>query len=185
MGIEVNKIRILARHSGEAILRYVADAPLKSLRSDLGLGASTPTMSSSASSFGTGSQSSSSSTLVHARLRKLETAMMALQSDLQSQAQDLVGLAAGFAKPDDRVFIQNTATATVHYAKQRDDGHTICGWRFAPARMKTAGLPYRFVPCLNGIPGTMLCERYLPTERAVALALGGDVPLDIELSGDE
>ena len=36
-GIEINKIRILARHSGETILRYVAEAPLKSLRSDLGL----------------------------------------------------------------------------------------------------------------------------------------------------
>ena len=37
LGIEVNKIRILARHSGDTILRYVSDAPLKSLRSDLGL----------------------------------------------------------------------------------------------------------------------------------------------------
>lgn len=37
-GIEVNKIRILARHSGEAILRCVADARRKSLRADLGLG---------------------------------------------------------------------------------------------------------------------------------------------------
>ena len=36
-GIEINKIRILARHSGEAILRYVAEAPLRSLRADLGL----------------------------------------------------------------------------------------------------------------------------------------------------
>ena len=38
VGIEVNTIRILARHSGEAILRYVAEAPLRSLRADLGLG---------------------------------------------------------------------------------------------------------------------------------------------------
>ena len=36
-GIDVNKIRILARHSREAILRYVADAPPKTLRADLGL----------------------------------------------------------------------------------------------------------------------------------------------------
>ena len=27
-GMEVNKVRIMARHSGDAILRYVADAPL-------------------------------------------------------------------------------------------------------------------------------------------------------------
>jgi hypothetical protein len=35
VGVDINKIRILARRSGETILRYVADAPLKSLRSDL------------------------------------------------------------------------------------------------------------------------------------------------------
>ena len=37
IGIDVDKIRILARHSGETIMRYVQDAPLRSLRSDLGL----------------------------------------------------------------------------------------------------------------------------------------------------
>ncbi len=46
-GLEVNKIRILARHSGDTILRYVADAPLRTLGADLGIGAS----SSSSSSF--------------------------------------------------------------------------------------------------------------------------------------
>ena len=37
-GLEVNKIRILARHSGDSILRYVADVPLRTLRADLGIG---------------------------------------------------------------------------------------------------------------------------------------------------
>ena len=111
--------------------------------------------------------------------------MLALQADLQTQAQDLVGLAAGYAKPDARVFVQNVSTGTIHYAKQNDERHTICGWNFAAARKKTAGSPYRFVPCLNGIPGHLLCEKCLPTERAVALALGADIPHDIELSGDE
>ena len=36
-GMEVNKVRIIARHSGDTILRYVSDAPLESLRADLGL----------------------------------------------------------------------------------------------------------------------------------------------------
>ena len=35
-GAEINKIRIFARHSGEAILLYVAEAPLTSPRHDLG-----------------------------------------------------------------------------------------------------------------------------------------------------
>ena len=47
-GMEVNKVRIIARHSGDTILRYVAEAPLESLRADLGLsnllGKSTPSL---------------------------------------------------------------------------------------------------------------------------------------------
>ena len=47
-GMEVNKVRIIARRSGDTILRYVSEAPLKSLRADLGLcsipGTETPTM---------------------------------------------------------------------------------------------------------------------------------------------
>ena len=46
LGVEVNKARILARRSGDAILRYVADAPLKPLRPDLGLGSSSASSSS-------------------------------------------------------------------------------------------------------------------------------------------
>ena len=45
-GMEIKTIRIMARHSGDHFLRYVQDAPLRSLRADLGLTASTnPTAS--------------------------------------------------------------------------------------------------------------------------------------------
>ena len=37
LGLEVMKIRIFARHGGDTILRYVAEAPLRTLRSDLGI----------------------------------------------------------------------------------------------------------------------------------------------------
>ena len=37
LGLEINKVRLMARHSGDTIMRYVADAPLRSLRVDLGL----------------------------------------------------------------------------------------------------------------------------------------------------
>ena len=185
MGVEINKLRILARHSGDSILRYVADAPLKSLRSDLGLPATGLTSSSSSSSFALGAKSSKALDLVLSRLKKLETAMVTLQVYLQTQAQDLVGLAAGFAKPDPRVFVQNTTSGAVHYAKVNDDRHTVCGWPFGAARKKSVGSPYRFVPCLNGMPGHLICKTCLPTERAVALSLGDDVPHDIELSGED
>ena len=50
MGVEVNKIRSLARHSGDTILRYVADATLRSLRADLVLTEGGKTSSSSSAS---------------------------------------------------------------------------------------------------------------------------------------
>ena len=52
IGLEINKIRLLAIHSGDTILRYVSEAPLKSLKSDLGLGppVAAPTFSSLGSS---------------------------------------------------------------------------------------------------------------------------------------
>ena len=36
-GVEVAKIKILARHSTEQIMRYVQEAPLAAIRLDLGL----------------------------------------------------------------------------------------------------------------------------------------------------
>ena len=74
--------------------------------------------------------------------------MRNLESTVQAQGQDVVGLAFGFAPIDTRIFVQNTVTAAVHYAKSNDDGHTICGWRYIAARKRGAGLPYRFVPTL-------------------------------------
>ena len=92
----------------------------------------------------------------------------------------MVGIATGFARTDSRVFVQNTTTATVHYAKSNDDGHTICGWRFRSARKKDGWLMYRFVPTLSDLPRSMLCERCLPTEKAIASSVD-----HAELSSDE
>ena len=185
MGVEINKLRILARHSSDAILRYVADAPLKSLRSDLGLPPSALSQSSSSSSFAAGGPASKTSDLVLSRLRKLESAMVTLASDLQTQSQDMVGFAAGYMMPDVRVFVQNTSTSSVHQAKPNDNRHTLCGWDFGAARKYAPAPPFRFVPCLNGIPGTFICKTCLPTERALALSLGDSIPLDVEMSGDD
>ena len=106
--------------------------------------------------------------------------MRNLESTVQAQGQDVVGLATGFARTDTRSFVQNTVTAAVHYAKANDDGHTICGWRYIAARKRGVGLPCRFVPTLVDVPSSMLCERCLPTEKTIATGCDG-----VELSGDE
>ena len=60
MGVEVTKIRIVARHSGDAILRYVAEAPLKSFKSNLGWNFDGSSSSSSATPFARGASNSTS-----------------------------------------------------------------------------------------------------------------------------
>ena len=123
----VSKIRLLPRHSGESIMRYVADAPLKSLRADLGLPSSSSSSSSSSAAFAAAPASKAADGLAAARLRKLEAAMVQLQSDVQGAARDMVGLAAGYLIPEPRVFVQNTATSAVHLAKPNDNRHSLCG----------------------------------------------------------
>lgn len=125
MGIEINKIRILVRSSGDTILRYVAEAPLKSLSADLVLA---PSASSNSSSLPSGPCApGSTSVAIRARVRMLDVSMLAMEAAMQAQSQDIVGIVAGFARPDDRVSIQNTRTAAVHYARSNDDGHIVCG----------------------------------------------------------
>jgi hypothetical protein len=171
-GIEINKVRILARHSGESILRYVADAPLLSLRSDLGASVSRASLGCAVAS--------NTSSAIGLKVAKLEKAMHKLHGEVQTQAQDVIALATGFARTDSRVYLQNTITATVHMAIRLDEGYAACGWRFATARRTASGLPYRVIQSLVGLPGGMLCERCLPTERAVAVYSDAAV-----LSGDE
>jgi hypothetical protein len=174
-GVEVNKVRILARHSGEAILRYVSDAPLRSIRADLGGHAARTSLGSAPASL--------AALDTNAKLRKLEMALAKVQADVQTQAQDVLALATGYARTDDRVFVQNSVTATVHLALKLDGGHAACGWRFSTARRPATGPAFRVITSLTNLPGMMLCERCLPTERAVALSASNAA--DIELSGDE
>ena len=103
-----------------------------------------------------------------------------MQIELQTQARDVVGLATGFVRTDSRVFIQNTRNAAIHYAVANDNRSTVCGWPFASA--KRGGKSYRVVPNLVDIPGHLMCEHCLPTERLIAL--GSSCPAH-ELSGDE
>ena len=117
---------------------------------------------------------------MRARVEKLEDALRKLEDVVQTQAQDVVALATGFARTDDRIYVQNTATATVHVARSGDNGRTICGWPFARAKSRGTETPSRNINCLRDIPGTMMCEKCLPTERAIAV--GRDAA---DLSADE
>ena len=91
-------------------------------------------------------------------MTKMETAM-------QSQSQDLVGIAAGFVQSAPRAYLQNLASSAVHLVAS--EGRTICGWKFARSRTST-----RAMATLSGVPGILMCEACLPSERIIACALG-------------
>ena len=161
-GLEVNKIRILARHSGDTILRYVADVPLRTLRADLGIRNS----SSSAAplSLGPGAKAAGV-TQLRTRLTALEAQLAQLDQRVLSQSQDMVGLAAGYIQQAPRAYVQNLTSSAVHLLSE--EGRTACGWKFSRPRTDT-----RAMSTLRGVPGIMLCDACLPSERMLACALG-------------
>ena len=122
----------------------------------------------------------STSALVRTRVRKLEASLLRLEGVVQAQARDVVAITTGFARTDNRVYVQNTVTAAIHMAKSCDNGHTVCGWPYSRARKRGSGLPYRIVNSLVDMPGAMMCERCLPTERAIAIRR-----YDADMSADE
>ena len=161
-GLEINKIRILARHSGDTILRYVADVPLRTLRADLGIGgtsSSSPTLA-----MGPGAKAAGV-TQLRSRLANLEAQMTKMETAIQSQSQDLVGIAAGFVQTAPRAYLQNLDSSAIHLVAT--EGRTACGWKFARSRTST-----RTMATLSGVPGILMCEACLPSERIVACTLG-------------
>jgi len=161
-GLEINKIRILARHSGDSILRYVADVPLRTLRADLGIGGASS--SSPPPSLGPGAKATGV-TQLRSRLAALETQMTKMENAIQSQSQDLVGVAAGFLQHAPRAYLQNLDSSAVHLVAS--EGRTACGWKFSRSRTCT-----RAMATLSGVPGILMCEACLPSERTIACALG-------------
>ena len=161
-GLEVNKIWILARHSGDTILRYVADVPLRTLRADLGIKGAIG--SSTNLSMGPGAKAAGV-TQLRTRLSDLEAQMTKMQTAIQSQSQDLVGIAAGFVQTAPRAYLQNLTSSAIHLVTS--EGRTACGWKFARSRTHT-----RTMATLSGVPGILMCEACLPSERTVACTLG-------------
>ena len=86
IGLETNKIRILARHSGDTILRYIQEAPLKSIRVDLGMAAQgRASKAASSSSAAASVHTSKQVSVLEAKIEELERA-------LQVHAQELTTL---------------------------------------------------------------------------------------------
>lgn len=152
-GAEVSKIRIFARRSGEAILRYVSGAPLTSLRHDLGKYA--------ASSKGSAGESK----VIKSLMDQLNT--LATKVEIHDAAVDAL---ATFTR-ERRViaYVQNLATLAIHGQRAGDAASTIRGFNVGPARIKRGAI--KCLPSIIGECWENLCERCLLPERQAAIAL--------------
>ena len=152
-GAEVNKIRIFARHSGEAILRYVAEAPLTSLRHDLGR--------QTATTKGTAADSK----IIQSLIQQLK-----ILSDKVEEHDSAVDALITFTR-EHRViaYVQNLSTLAIHGQRAGDSKTTICGFPVGPARVKRGAV--KFLHSITGESWDNLCEQCLLPEREAAIAL--------------
>ena len=160
-GVAIDKIRILARHSGDAILRYVAEAPLRSLHADLGLPSSAPV------------------TALHPGppLRTIQAQVESALSQLGAHSEELHALRTVATSAPATVFVQNLATMCIHAQRPGDALHTACGWSVGPERQRRGGI--RWLSSIASEPWWILCDRCLLPERRAAklLASAAETPL--------
>jgi len=151
-GAEVSKNICFARHSGDSILRYVSEAPLSSLRHELGR---------SATSKGVSSDSQAVKNIL-GQLKKSATKV-----ELQDAA--IIALQAYTSEHRVIAYVQNLTTKAIHGQRAGDSSSTICGMKVGPARVKRGAV--RFSNTIKGEDWKMLCERCLLPERRAAIAL--------------
>ena len=147
IGLEVNKIRILARHSVDVILRYVADVPLQSMRIDLGL-------------------SAASHSAPPPDTRRVERQLARAFSHLSICEAAQSNLTNLVVNPPGVRFIQNVRSSIVHVVLPLGGERASCGWHLGASKTQLANV--KTLINLVGVPWFLLCERCLFAERAVA-----------------
>ena len=153
-GVEVNKLRILARHSGDTILRYVGEAPLAALRLDLGRSVA-PVVPAPPRPSGT--------RRVAARLRNLEAAVLRLDAKAALPLPATTGTSTGSAD----TLVENLTSSVMH--RFRTTGViTICGWNTGKSRSNGGNIATYADSELADRPWWMMCDKCLSTEREVA-----------------
>jgi hypothetical protein len=162
------------------IMRYVADAPLRSLRSDLGLSPQGTTMMPFAS------VRSSDQAAAKTRLHTLETALSRLEEVVAGHASEIATMTAEATADIVPKYVRHTVTATVHRIRPSDASRTICGISISGAtfmaRRQDNSKCYLPLDSLQDIPGVLMCDRCLNKERS--LALNSEL-VDAAISGDE
>ena len=129
------------------------------------------------------------------RLHALTAAMTRLEELVKVQTIELDAIRAAASVDQRPSFVQHSVLNTVHRLRALGESRTICGLNieasfkaYLPSQPQTrshhrvAVKTYAPIHTLAGIPGILLCDRCLRSERAAALA---KELIDADLSGDE
>ena len=125
-------------------------------------------------------------TVSQRRLHSLTEAMGRLETLLEEQAQEIANIKVEAAVESSPRFVRHSITATVHRLRPSDDSRTICGicvtGATCRARRQDSSKTYIPLEKLDDIPGILLCDRCLHSERTLALERE---LIDAAISGDE
>ena len=124
LGIEVAKIQILARRSSDAIMRYVAEAPLATLRHDLGLTSQTP------HAFTNRAKS------IAAKVKHIDD-VLADHDKRIAACESIVFGASSSETTAGNYYIQNAVSLAIHSLPTQTSTSTRCGWDYT--RQSNAG----------------------------------------------
>lgn len=152
-GIEIAKIRILARHSGDTILRYVAEAPLKTLRADLGLVEPSSTTTRGAATPKT----------------KVDKQIKKAMARIDEQGKQLKAMLKGSNDTKAICYAQNVTSLVCHALRAGDASHTACGWSVGAVMQRKRGI--HFMNDVRHINWKSMCDRCMIPERQAARLL--------------
>ena len=133
-------------------MRYVADAPLAALKSDLGLSTAKTT----------------SRSRPDARANQMQIQLDKLNEKLNEQKREMKAIAVIARSNPAIAYVQNLTTLAIHGLRAGDATVTVCGWPVGPKIVKMGAI--RFLHSLKGECWETLCERCLKPEREAAMA---------------
>ena len=146
-GLEIAKIKFLARRSSQVIERYVSDAPLTSLRSDLGLPSNPHTFSKP--------------------IKLMESKMLSVEDQLALHDARIIACESRMttetiAAPQERL-IQNIPSQVVHQIRHGTQATTVCGWQF-DSQLRLGNITNAVTPL--DVEWWLVCDKCMQSLRA-------------------
>ena len=120
------------------------------------------------------------------QMQTLTQALSRLEALVEEQSAEMAIIRADAVKYVAPQYVRHSVIATVHKLRRDDASRTLCGICITGAtfraRRQDASKVYQPIDKIDDVPGLLLCDRCLKTERLAALEKEF---IDAALSGDE